>query len=131
MFAVACTFDGGRGDQAVSGAAATHLYRIAQEATHNAVRHGRAKAIRVDLIAAADRTVLTVEDDGVGIPDERPAGGLGLHTMGFRARMIGAVLTVERGGAGGTVVTCAVRRPGPELATLHPNGDDDDHAEQP
>jgi signal transduction histidine kinase len=109
MFGVACEYHGGGGasGDAADGPTATHLYRIAQEAIHNAVRHGRASAVRVDLVGTAGRLILTVEDNGVGLPAELPRGGVGLHTMSFRARMIGASLSVERGPAGGTVVTCA------------------------
>jgi len=106
------------------------LYRITQEAISNAIRHGRAANVYVDLVRAEDRLILTVEDDGVGIADDaataRPAG-MGFRTMRHRARMIGATLTVERGDAGGTTVTCTVTA-GPDGAPATPMLAEADHA---
>jgi PAS domain S-box-containing protein len=112
LFGVPCRFRGDAGTVAFGDAAVpTHLYRIAQEAITNAVKHARAKRIGVDLVAAGERLVLAVEDDGVGIPEVLPAEGLGLQTMRHRARMIGATLAIEREPGGGTTVTCSVRNP--------------------
>ena len=99
----------------------THLYRIAQEAISNSVKHARARTISVDLVAAGDRLILTVEDDGVGIPATPSREGLGLHTMRHRASMIGASLSIERGTEGGTTVTCSVRRPARPPAEAPPH----------
>lgn len=84
-----------------------HLYRIAQEAIANAVRHGQAGSVLVDLFHDDGRSVLTVQDDGVGITDEalEQEGGLGLRTMQYRAERIGGQLEVRRRERGGTVVT--------------------------
>jgi two-component system, LuxR family, sensor kinase FixL len=107
---VPCRF---RGDSSALASAdatvPTHLYRIAQEALNNAIKHGNAHSISVDLISAGERLILAVEDDGVGIPEVLAGDGLGLHTMDHRARIIGASLSVERGTAGGTTVTCSLR----------------------
>jgi signal transduction histidine kinase len=85
------------------------LYRITQEGITNAVRHGRAANVYVDLVRAGDRVILTVEDDGIGIGDAtRVKPGIGLSSMQHRARTIGATLTVERAEGAGTVVTCTV-----------------------
>jgi PAS domain S-box-containing protein len=81
---------------------ATQLYRIAQEAVTNAVKHARAKKITISLARAGARLELCVEDDGIGLAggnDSRP--GLGLGTMDYRARLIGANLeTVSTAGKG-------------------------------
>jgi signal transduction histidine kinase len=88
---------------------ATHFYRIAQEAINNAVKHGQAKRIIVQLARTEAGTVLEILDDGVGLPDPLPPQrGMGLRIMAHRATMIGGALTVRRGPAGGTVVTCTV-----------------------
>jgi signal transduction histidine kinase len=88
---------------------ATHFYRIAQEAINNAVKHGQPKRIIVQLARTEAGTVLEIFDDGVGLPDPLPAQrGMGLRIMAHRATMIGGALTVRRGPAGGTVVTCIV-----------------------
>jgi len=88
---------------------ATHLYRIAQEAVTNAVRHGQPSNIHIHMRLAADdsQIVLSVADDGIGLqqpPDE--TAGMGLRIMAYRAQLIGATLTVEPGEDGGTIVTC-------------------------
>jgi len=86
---------------------AGHLYRVAQEAIANAVRHGKASRIGISLDSADGALVLTVRDDGVGVPD-RPVGGAGVRTMQYRARAIGGAFTIGPDPEGGTVVTCRV-----------------------
>ena len=87
--------------------AANHLFRIAQEAVHNAIRHGKAKNIVIGLRDAGEEGVLTIRDDGCGISLERSSGaGMGLRIMDYRARMIGGSLGVERAGECGTLVAC-------------------------
>jgi PAS domain S-box-containing protein len=92
------------------------LYRIAQEAVSNAISHGRAKRIDVALIYQNDRGTLVIEDDGVGIADplERKSG-IGLHTMAYRSRLMGASFEVNRRTTGGTVVSCMFPLPLPSL----------------
>jgi signal transduction histidine kinase len=87
---------------------ATHLYRIAQEAITNAVRHGKARHINLRLDSIADEIVLTIIDDGIGLPENaRNGDGLGLHIMAYRASMIGATFNIERlSPLQGTRVTC-------------------------
>ncbi|MGB9417993.1 MAG: PAS domain S-box protein [Acidobacteriaceae bacterium] len=86
---------------------ATHLYHIAQEAVHNAIKHGRPQNILIRLTADLGRGTLLVEDDGTGIPKTREhAQGMGLHIMNYRASMIGGTLDVRPGRVRGTAVTC-------------------------
>ena len=92
-------------------ATATHLYRIAQEAVQNAIRHAHPTTILIRLTAGAGTLVLSVTDDGSGIPAHRPRKGLGLEIMAHRAHSIGATLDVRHGDARGTVVTCTLSRP--------------------
>jgi two-component system CheB/CheR fusion protein len=91
--------------------AATHLFRIAQEAVTNALKHGKAKNVEVDLREHGSHILLQVRDDGKGIdsPDAH-SPGLGMKTMRYRAGMINAVLHVESGDGNGTVITCSVAR---------------------
>ena len=93
---------------AVSEAVSAQLYMIAQEAVHNAVKHGRPlRSIQVSLRVGARGARLSVTDDGGGIQEPRPHGnGLGLKIMAHRIRSIGGSLTVKRGAKGGTVVSC-------------------------
>jgi signal transduction histidine kinase len=87
---------------------ATHLYRIAQEAIHNATRHGKARNILVFLKAADQSISLRVLDDGSGI-SESYSEGTGLTIMRYRARSIGGELTVKRRNSAGTTVSCTAR----------------------
>jgi two-component system CheB/CheR fusion protein len=92
-------------------ALATHLYRIAQEAVHNAIRHGKAKSIVIRLLTQQDRILLGVKDDGVGFSG--PVGkhpGMGLRVMQYRAGMIGGTLVVQHDPDGGTSVLCSLKR---------------------
>jgi signal transduction histidine kinase len=86
---------------------AIHLYRIAQEAVNNSVKHSKASKIVMRLEDTDDGVTLTVTDDGVGVPENRPAGkGMGLRTMAYRASVIGAMFNVERLSPQGTRVVC-------------------------
>jgi len=89
----------------------TNLFRIAQEAVNNAIKHAQAGHISVTLAADEEQIRLTIEDDGAGFrPDARKTRGMGLHLMAYRARVVGAALRIEPGSAGGTMVSCLVRR---------------------
>ena len=91
---------------------ATHLYRIAQEAVTNAVRHGRPAHIRVCLERAGIGVRLTVEDDGAGLPaPHRRSGGMGLRIMAHRAMVIRGSFDVRARPQGGTLVTCEAPNP--------------------
>ena len=88
--------------------AATYLFRIAQEAIHNAVRHGHARHITITL-SGSDGVVLKVTDDGSGIsPGADRSSGRGLRIMAYRARVIGAELQIVGNPGGGTVVQCSL-----------------------
>jgi len=90
---------------------ATHLFRIAQEAVNNAVKHGHARQVIIALAANHAKTILTIEDDGVGLASPSDRGkGMGLHIMSYRARMIGASLTVSARTNGGTTVNCSLQK---------------------
>jgi PAS domain S-box-containing protein len=91
-------------------AAATHLYRIAQEAITNAIRHAKASRIIVRLESADREIRLRVADDGIGIQDQKNGKrGMGLQTMYSRASLIGGSLQIERKESGGTEVVCRMR----------------------
>jgi signal transduction histidine kinase len=85
----------------------THLYRIAQEAITNAIKHGKAKFINLSLEKTEDAITLTITDDGVGLPENASNGkGMGLRIMAYRADMIDATFKIERLPDSGTRVTC-------------------------
>jgi signal transduction histidine kinase len=92
---------------ALGSLAETALYRVAQEALHNALRHAGASGVRVALAKAPRQVILEVSDDGHGFAPEAPSGGLGLASMRERAAAAGAALTI-RSGKTGTVVRMTV-----------------------
>jgi signal transduction histidine kinase len=92
-------------------AAEEALYRIAQEALHNVVKHARATRVEILLdYHAEDRVVsLSIADNGVGFDQSQvPAGHMGLGTMGQRAASLGAEYTVDSRLGVGTTVTVRV-----------------------
>ena len=94
--------------------AATHLYRIAQEAVNNAVRHGRAKNIEISSQSLGSAVRLTIRDDGAGFSEPR-GRGLGLRIMDYRARVIGGRLDIRSSPGAGTAVVCSLGGPEPAL----------------
>ena len=86
------------------------LYRVAQEALHNALRHSGAAAITVGLARTSRRVTLQVADDGHGFAPQAPSGGVGLASMRERAAAVGGALTI-RSGAAGTRVRMTVPVP--------------------
>lgn len=93
---------------------ATALYRIAQEAVTNALRHAEAGRVLVRLEATEDGIELMVRDDGTGGPGEQPPArrgrGLGLRLMAMRAERIGGTLDIASAPGRGTTVRCLVAR---------------------
>jgi PAS domain S-box-containing protein len=109
MFHVSCLFVCDGPVLVHDNLVATHLYRIAQEAISNAVKHGRAKTIMIDLTADARELRLVITDDGVGLGRADSDGkGIGLQTMQYRARLIGGSLEVSAAKSRGTAVICRV-----------------------
>lgn len=91
---------------------ATQLYRIAQEAVSNALRHSGAKRIEIALDIGADRATLAITDDGSGIDANlRRSAGRGLQTIAYRADVIGATLEVTSAGPRGTRIRCTFPMP--------------------
>ena len=93
-------------------ARAVHLFRIAQEALNNAIKHGRPKAVVVALEASNRALSLRVSDDGVGFdPSGSERKGMGLNIMRYRARMLAGTLEIQSNSPVGTMVTCTITRP--------------------
>jgi signal transduction histidine kinase len=88
--------------------AATHLYRIVQEALTNAVRHGRASRITLTVMSADNHIDITIRDNGRGMLPGAGArsAGIGLKTMSYRAEMLAGELSILPAQGGGTVVRC-------------------------
>jgi len=109
LFRVKCAFDCNPPVFIPDLAAATQLYRIAQEAVSNAIKHGKARSISIQLKRIGERHVLSIKDDGAGLPKTLPKKkGMGLRIMKYRAGMIGGEAMVQRDLDGGTSVVCSV-----------------------
>ena len=110
LFKISCRFECDSPVLIHTAATSGHLYRIAQEAVSNAVKHGKASQIVIQLETLDDGIVLEVKDNGSGLPDPPPkTAGMGLRIMAHRASMIGATFTARRDGSGGTTVACTLR----------------------
>lgn len=113
LFSVCCRFACDQPVLLEDVAAATHLFHIAQEAVSNAIKHGRTSSIVIVLSIRGDTGRLAIEDNGVGIGRARPGdAGMGLHIMGYRARMIGGSFEIRPapGQGQGTTVECLFPR---------------------
>jgi signal transduction histidine kinase len=108
LFHIACRFECAYPVMINDPAAAGQLYRIAQEAVSNAIKHGSATSVVIALDVQEEGAVLSIDDNGSGFTQPEPAnGGMGLRIMSHRARVIGATLDIQRNTRGGTTVTCA------------------------
>lgn len=86
--------------------AATHLYRIAQEAFTNAIRHGRVTQVTIELATGDGTLTLSVQDNGRGFDERNTGGGMGMKLMRYRAQMLGGDVTIANVPGGGVIVTC-------------------------
>jgi PAS domain S-box-containing protein len=110
MFHIQCEFKCDPPVLVPDPAVATHLFRIAQEAVSNAIKHGKAKRVVLELKSLGGGKIeISASDDGCGFPP-RPAEkkGMGLHIMRSRASMIGGSLITENRPGGGARVICSV-----------------------
>jgi signal transduction histidine kinase len=109
MFSISCRFEAARPVHIRDHGTAVHLYRIAQEAIHNAITHGKATEILVSLRRERDHIVLSVMDNGCGLHADTGDGeGMGLENMKYRARAVGAQLQFMPRPRGGTNVRCTM-----------------------
>jgi PAS domain S-box-containing protein len=110
LFRLACSFECPRPVLVENPTTATHLYRIAQEAMGNAIKHAQAKSIVVSLKQSDSELTLTIKDNGRGFSRERMViEGMGLRIMEYRADMIGAMLRVDSAVGKGTTVACRLK----------------------
>jgi PAS domain S-box-containing protein len=109
LFGICCTVECDKSIPIDDAEVATHLYRITQEAITNAIKHGKTKNIRIELIHEKDKSILKVENDGLDFPEEFEdrGTGMGLQIMDHRADIIGASLDIHKAHEGGTILTCS------------------------
>ncbi len=101
-----CDIDGFPGESGVQ----TQLFRIAQEAVHNAVRHSGASKIEITLTEDKEGMALRIRDNGAGFDENRTASsGMGLHIMRYRASMANGTLSVASQPGKGTVIACILQ----------------------
>jgi signal transduction histidine kinase len=110
LFKVACHFECDSPVLFHDPVTAGHLYRIAQEAVGNAIKHGKARNILIRLDVSEESTGLSIKDDGLGLPEPLPEKrGLGLRIMAHRSGMIGGTFIARRETTGGTLIACELR----------------------
>lgn len=108
MFRVTCAFRSPAPVLISDNGAATHLFRIAQEAVSNAIKHGKARRIDIELERVGTELRLSIRDDGVGLRARGATStGMGLRIMDYRASVIGGTLRVDASEPSGTLVTCS------------------------
>ncbi|MEY2539677.1 MAG: two-component system, LuxR family, sensor kinase FixL [Verrucomicrobiota bacterium] len=108
-FQIPCSFDTEGIVRVPDATVATQLYRIAQEAVMNAIKHAEAQSIGIRLLGSDDTLTLTITDDGVGLPEKLPQPeGLGFRLMSHGAALLGADFQARKNPGGGTSVVCKV-----------------------
>jgi two-component system, chemotaxis family, CheB/CheR fusion protein len=105
---IKCHFKAARGVRVPDDAVALHLYRIAQEAVTNAMKHSGARNMLISLDRSATHTCVSVADDGKGFIVKKRGKGLGLHMMRYRANALGGELKIERRRTRGMEITCVI-----------------------
>lgn len=101
---ISCSLRAGPDVQVSDPLVAINLYRVAQEAINNAVKHSQARHLQIDLTCANGKLRLSVSDDGIGFDPERTVQGLGMHSLLARANLLGGALEIEKNAQGGTTV---------------------------
>ena len=117
LFGISCAFSSKGALPALPHNSTLQLYKIAQEAVSNAIKHGKASAVTIHLSADPNQLVLSVKNDGV--PFSPPAANstrMGLRIMHYRANTIGAELEIKALGKSGTVATCSLSSKKPVLS---------------
>ena len=107
MFSISCRFESTHRVRIRDHGKAIHLYRITQEAIHNSITHGRATDILISLSRKREGIVLSVMDNGCGLPKvSSESWGMGFENMNYRARAISARLQFTARDGGGTIMNC-------------------------
>jgi len=109
LFGISCDFKFRGEVPALEASVVMQLYKIAQEALTNAIKHG--KATRVDIVLGVENQslLLTVQNNGVPFPDMHGrSSGMGLRIMSYRANLIGGEVDIKANGSDGSLVTCRV-----------------------
>lgn len=109
LFDVTCAFSAKGTLPPISQNVTAQIYKIVQEAVSNAIKHGKARHVSIDIHARPEQLVVTVKNDGLPFtPPPATSKRMGLKIMDYRANTINATLNIEPAEKGGTLVTCAV-----------------------
>lgn len=108
MFGIRCGYVGPPNVEVRDEIVALHLYRIAQEAISNAVRHGHSREVRIELQTTGEQITMLIRDDGRGMPPQPPSSrtGMGLRNMRYRAGIIGGTLEIRPASKAGVEIAC-------------------------
>jgi PAS domain S-box-containing protein len=109
LFGISCRFTAEGSASSLEPNVVMQLYKIVQEAVTNAIKHGKAKRVGINLTNGAEQLVLRIQNNGLPFPDlSGHSTGMGLRIMNYRANLIGATLEIKSAGSRGTLVTCRV-----------------------
>ncbi len=128
LFKISCRFECEAPILFSDASTADHLYYIAREAAGNAIKHGKARNVIISLDVRDEGSLLTVRDDGIGIPHSVPKnGGMGLTIMTQRAKLIGASFDIRAIPKGGTLVSCSLPQSPSIVEPSHADRKQDPH----
>jgi PAS domain S-box-containing protein len=109
LFKISCRFEAEGETPALDATIINQLYKIAQEAVTNAIKHGKARKVVILLQSISEGLVLNIQNDGKPFPDLNSQNtGMGLRIMNYRASLIGASLEIKGTGESGTRVSCSL-----------------------
>ena len=107
LFEITCDFDVKGRVPAMPHKSTVQLYKIAQEAVSNAIKHGKASDVVIELRCENNQLILTIQNNGQAFsPPASNSTRMGLRIMHYRANTIGAELDIKGLGKSGTIVTC-------------------------
>jgi len=114
LFGIECKFALSGEVPSLDTSVVSQLYKIAQEAVTNAVKHGQAKQVEIALWNNSQKMTLSIKNDGLPFPEKEEANGrMGMHIMNHRASVIDASLSVKASGRRGTIVICTLQHKSP------------------
>lgn len=113
LFGIGCRFQAQGPIPPLEANTVAQLYKIAQESVTNAIKHGKAGRVSLNLTSTAGKLLLTIQNNGLPFPDlpDHSTAGMGLRIMNYRAHLIGGLLEIKGAGAHGTRVACSVPLP--------------------
>lgn len=106
LFGVSCTLCQSEPPRVLEQSSEIHIYRIVQECISNAIKHGKATCVRIESLPRQNEHLFAVTDNGSGFKNKPRGPGMGMRVMEYRARVIGAQISVSQPPEGGCRVEC-------------------------